>query len=287
MILTNRGGVRLHTLEESGHVGRSEEHYLKPPTETKEVFRPLQRSSLVDDAIAQIREMIVSGHFSVGQRLPSEPVVAKQLGVSRSTIREALRVLSHLGLVESRAGSGTYVASQVRSDFQLAGSLELPGIHDVYEFRYAIDIACVPLAAARRTDAQMKAIREAWAQVRAAATDNDLIGFAVAVTAFHSEIVKASGNELFMAAYRSAAPMIVEAVKAILAVGQLKSMRDFHEGLVLAIERRNAKAASQAVNENFKEVEARLHLLGKASLGAAGIAQPRKASRRSRSKSAG
>jgi DNA-binding FadR family transcriptional regulator len=260
---------------------------LKPPTETEEVFRPLQRSNLVDDAIAQIREMIVSGHFSAGQRLPSEPAVAKQLGVSRSTIREALRVLSHLGLVESRAGSGTYVASQIRSDVELKGSLELPGVHDVYEFRYAIDVACAPLAAARRTEAQMKAIREAWSQVRAAATDNDLVGFAAAVTAFHSEIVKASGNDLFVAAYRFAAPMIVEAVTAINAVGQLKSMRDFHEGLVLAIERRNAKAASRAVNENFKEVKARLHLLGKASFGATRTAQPRKASRSSRSKRAG
>jgi len=259
---------------------------LKSPTETKEVFRPLQRSNLVDDAIAQIREMIVSGHFSVGQRLPSETVVAKQLSVGRSTIREALRVLSHLGLVESRAGSGTYVASQIRSERELTGSLELPGIHDVYEFRYAIDIACAPLAAARRTDAQMKAIRDAWSRVRAAATDNDLERFAAAVTAFHAEIVKASGNDLFVAAYRFGAPMIVKAVMAINAVGQLKSMRDFHEGLVLAIERRDAKAASQAVNENFKEVKARLHLLGKAS-GATRLAQPRTASRSSRSKSAG
>src|SRR5205807_5276673 len=131
----------------------------------------------VDDAIAQIRGMIVSGHFSVGQRLPRETVVAKQLSVGRSTIREALRVLSHLGLVESRAGSGTYVASQIRSDLELTGSLKLAGIHDVYEFRYAIDVACAPLAAARRTDAQMEAIREAWSQIRAAATDNDLVRF--------------------------------------------------------------------------------------------------------------
>ena len=196
-------------------------------------------------------------------------------------------MLSHLGLVESRAGSGTYVASQVRSDLELTGPLELPGIHDVYEFRYAIDIACAPLAAARRTDAQMKAIREAWSLVRAAATDNDLARFAATVTALHAEIVKASGNDLFVAAYRLAAPMIVEAVSAILAVGQLKSMRDFHEGLVLAIERRNARAATQAVNENFKEVVARLHLLGKASVGATRMAQPRKASRSSRGKSAG
>jgi GntR family transcriptional regulator, transcriptional repressor for pyruvate dehydrogenase complex len=261
---------------------------LKLPRERKkEIFRPLQRSNLVDDAIAQIREMIVSGHFSAGQRLPSETDVAKQLSVGRSTIREALRVLSHLGLVESRAGSGTYVASQIRSDIEVTGSLELPGLNEVYEFRYAIEVACAPLAAERRTDAQMKAIRETWSQSRAAAIDNDLVRFAVADTAFHSEIVKASGNDMFVAAYRFAAPMIVEAVTAILAVGQLKSMRDFHDGLVRALERRNAKAASQAVNENFREAAARLHLLGQTPFGATRIAKPRRSPRTSKTKSAG
>jgi hypothetical protein len=73
--------------------------------------------------------------------------------------------------------------------------------------------------------------------------------------------------------------MVVEAVKAVVAVGELKSMRDFHENLVLAIERRDTRAASQAVNTNFEEVKARLHLLGKASFGTTRIAQPRKASR--------
>jgi GntR family transcriptional regulator, transcriptional repressor for pyruvate dehydrogenase complex len=260
---------------------------LKPPREIKEVFRPLQRSNLVDDAIAQIREMIVSGHFSAGQRLPSETDVAKQLSVGRSTIREALRVLSHLGLVESRAGSGTYVASQVRSDFEVTGSLELPGINEIYEFRYAIEVACAPLAAERRTDTQMKAIRETWSESRAAAIDNDLGRFAVADTAFHSEIVKASGNEMFVAAYRVAAPMIVEAVAAILAVGQLKSMRDFHEGLVLAIERRSPKGASQAVKENFSEAAARLHLLSQTPFGATRIAKSRRSTRNSKTKRAG
>lgn len=252
---------------------------VKPPAQAKEVFRPLQRSNLVDDAIAQIRQMIMNGHFSVGQRLPSEAAVAKQLSVGRSTIREALRVLAHLGLVESRAGSGTYVASQTKSERKLTEFLELPGVHDVYEFRYAIDVACAPLAAARRTDDQMKLIRQAWARIRTAATANDLTAFAKEVTAFHAEIVKATGNDMFVAAYSSASPMIVEAVKAVVAVGELKSMRDFHEGLVLAIERRDTRAASQAVNINFEEVKARLHLLGKASFGARKIVKPQAASR--------
>ncbi len=234
---------------------------MKTPSKTKDVLRPVPRSNLVDTVIAHVREMILGGHFRPGERLPAEADVARQLGVGRSTIREALRVLSHLGLVESRTGSGTYVASQVKPDLEVQGSLALPAIREVYEFRYAIEIACAPLAAERRTDKQMDVIRELWSNCRAAAAENNLTRFAATDTDFHTKIIEASNNSMFVSAYRFASPLIREAISAVLAVGKLNSMRDFHDELVRAIDRKDPKAALRSVKENFGEATARLRMI--------------------------
>jgi len=252
-----------------------------------DALRPVQRSNLVDGVISSIREMIKDHPFEPGQKLPTEAEMARQLRVGRSTLREALRVLAHLGVVESRTGLGTFVRFPSAPDLRLRGSLLLPDINEIFEFRYTIEVACAPLAAERRSDNQMDAIRTLWSHCRAAADANNLEQFATSDTAFHTEIVQASGNRLFADAYRSAAPLLKEAIAAVLAVGHLHSMLDFHDGLVLAIERQDRKAASHAVNENFREAAARLRLLNKerrdgtsAGKQAQGAQSPRSAARR-------
>ena len=69
----------------------------------------LRRSPLVEQAIQRLREQITSGAWPIGARLPSEATLAAELGVGRSTIREAIRALASTGMVESRQGAGTFV----------------------------------------------------------------------------------------------------------------------------------------------------------------------------------
>lgn len=67
----------------------------------------LTKRSLVELAVERMRECIVLGDWQVGQRLPTEPELALQLGISRNTVREAMRVLAFSGLVEIRQGDGS------------------------------------------------------------------------------------------------------------------------------------------------------------------------------------
>ncbi|MEX5623926.1 GntR family transcriptional regulator, partial [Pseudomonas syringae] len=69
----------------------------------------LTKRSLVELAVERMRERIVMGDWKVGQRLPTEPELALQLGISRNTVREAMRVLAFSGLVEIRQGDGSYL----------------------------------------------------------------------------------------------------------------------------------------------------------------------------------
>ena len=88
-------------------------------TETQLVVEPLRRQSVVHLAIEQIRRMISSGALSPGQRLPAERELAELFGVSRPTIREAIRVLGFSGAVETKQGSGSYVSAKAPDDLAL------------------------------------------------------------------------------------------------------------------------------------------------------------------------
>ena len=74
---------------------------------------PLIKRSLVDQALEQLRLRINTGSWTVGQRLPTEPELAAELGISRNTVREAMRVLAFSGLIEIRQGDGSYLRAVV------------------------------------------------------------------------------------------------------------------------------------------------------------------------------
>jgi len=72
---------------------------------------PLIKRSLVDQALDQLRQRITQGVWAIGERLPTEPELSAELGISRNTVREAMRVLAFSGLIEIRQGDGSYLRS--------------------------------------------------------------------------------------------------------------------------------------------------------------------------------
>src|SRR5437016_3253560 len=96
--------------------------------------------AVTDQAITKIKDLIVAGQFAPGARLPKESVLAARLGLSRNSLREAVRALSLVGVLEPRQGDGTYVTS-LEPDLLLAGTSFLsdlltgPTLREVYEVR--------------------------------------------------------------------------------------------------------------------------------------------------------
>src|SRR5690554_6169595 len=72
----------------------------------------IKKTKLVDDVIDQLRAQIEQGHWTRGERIPTEDQLVEALGVGRNTIREAVRALVHIGMLEVRQGAGTFVLSQ-------------------------------------------------------------------------------------------------------------------------------------------------------------------------------
>src|SRR5437667_11462629 len=104
----------------------------------------LQLSRRAHEFVAhELLVLILSGRFRAGDRLPPERQLASAFGVSRPTVRQALRVLAENGLVESRIGSGTFVVGQAAED----GEAQTASLRDVMESRLVFEVGAVRLAA--------------------------------------------------------------------------------------------------------------------------------------------
>jgi GntR family transcriptional repressor for pyruvate dehydrogenase complex len=157
----------------------------------------------VPDQIAEsLREAIVSGELARDARLPTEAELAKSFGVSRPTIREALKRLSARNLLRSRRGvaGGNFVSvpsfEQVRSDLSTTSMLlvshQVFSLSDLAESRRLLESMCARLAAARRSDADLADLEASL--TRQARTDLSDEEFCEADVAFHRGIVRAAGN---------------------------------------------------------------------------------------------
>jgi GntR family transcriptional regulator, transcriptional repressor for pyruvate dehydrogenase complex len=170
------------------------------PTERR---RP---AGVTDDAIERIRERIATGEWGPGTRLPRESDLAQQLGLSRNSLREAVRALSLARVLEVRQGDGTYVSSLDPSELlepTLSATNLLRGrtVLDLFEVRRMLEPEAAALAA-RAADPQVLAdLRRELDRMVAAGDDAEELVNADA--AFHDVIAAAPGNGVLRALLRS------------------------------------------------------------------------------------
>jgi DNA-binding FadR family transcriptional regulator len=157
--------------------------------------------TVTDEAIAKIREMIVSGQWRPGDRLPREADLALQLGLSRNSLREAVRALALVRVLEVRQGDGTYVSS-LEPDLLLETTsfvthlLQDHTVLELFEVRRLLEPAAAALAAVRMGDEARAALKAELDRMAAAEGVDDLVD---ADMAFHSVIASAAGNAVLSA----------------------------------------------------------------------------------------
>lgn len=229
---------------------------------TEELRAPLpslRRSPLAELAVRQLREQLLAGRWPVGTRLPAEPELAEQLGIGRSTLREAVRALVHAGQLETRQGSGTYVRALAPAS-GWEPRLRRAEVLEVYEVREALEVQAARLAAARRTGSDIAALRSrltARDSARESARDHR---FVEADLAFHRAVVTAAHNPLLSEMFDSFATVLREALAAIISDAELDDVdvAPTHARLVAAIEAGDAWAAEQATREHIGPTSAAL-----------------------------
>jgi DNA-binding FadR family transcriptional regulator len=226
-------------------------------------MRQVARTSLVESAIAQIRDEVGSGTWPVGHRLPAEPRLAEQLGMSRAPVREAIRALVHSGILVVRQGAGTYVRAVRESDAALLKRLDAAEVADVIEVRRGLDVAAARGAALRRTDTDLVAMADALERRRQAVFDEDDPGFVRADIDFHVGVAAATHNHFLLEIYGSFAEAIGSTVGlAIRENPPGQGLAPHHDNLLEAIRRQDPEAAVQAALANLDSHEAQIRKMG-------------------------
>jgi GntR family transcriptional regulator, galactonate operon transcriptional repressor len=208
------------------------------------------------EVVDAIGTSIVQGALRPGDVLPTEADLSGDLGVSRTVIREALRVLASKGLVETRPKTGTRVLPRARWQpmdpdvlrWQFAGDVEAPLYREILEIRSIIEPAAAGLAAARRTDEEAQEIMLLLERMELGVSDE--IAYMEADIDFHAAILRATHNDLLgqMIATVANALEATRPITARVTGGRQREMPS-HRAIAVAIQKGQSAKAIDAMSK--------------------------------------
>lgn len=216
------------------------------------------RTSIADDALTRIVEMIRSQPFAPGDRLPGERQLAEKLACSRTSVRAALGRLATIGVLDSQPGRGTFVREPRGEVFQAALAPHLAPNPDtlrmLFELREIIEVEAAGRAAERATPEQLANLRRTAEAIDRCIDRRDQDGLVQADVDFHRQIVLATGNAMLVDLVDHVVPFLREMRYASTATlerfpGQRAVLR--------AIEARHPQAARKAMQAHLDQVHAK------------------------------
>jgi DNA-binding FadR family transcriptional regulator len=226
------------------------------------LFAPIRPTRASSDVIAQIRRAILSGKYRPGDRLPTEREMAQQFGVSRVTVRDALRALEANGLVRVKVGGqgGPYVSEPdiaLLSD-SFSTHLQLRGttFQELAEARLALETTAAQLAAQRATAEDLEALKAA---IQGPMQPPLAADTALSSLDFHTALVIAAHNQALLAMFRATRALIQQAFDTLHAQqpDMAANARRSHGDLYAAIAARNPDQAAQLMRRHLEQFAAR------------------------------
>lgn len=213
---------------------------------------PLIKRSLVDQALDQLRQRITQGVWAIGERLPTEPELSAELGISRNTVREAMRVLAFSGLIEIRQGDGSYLRSMT-DPLGTMKALSHCTVAQAQETRQILEVEAIGLAAMRRTDEDLSALREAL-KTSGEHYHGDLEHYISCDLVFHKRLVDAAHNPALSELYLYFSSIVGAQLRQTLNIQpRRQAVFDLHGALLEAVEQQDPERAKalcrQLINE--------------------------------------
>jgi GntR family transcriptional repressor for pyruvate dehydrogenase complex len=233
---------------------------MKAPQSSVE-FGTFERNVLSEQIAARLLEMIKDRKLRPGDRLPPERELAVMMQVSRPSLREALRALSVMGVIENRQGSGTYVTSlepeRLVENFNFILSLDLPTFIDVLEARKVIEVGLAAMAARKITDQQIQALEQCLEESERVLHDPE--AFMACDLRIHQDIAEAAQNNILSTFMVSINQVNVYSRRRTVELpGVAQHSFEDHRRLVQALKSHNPEAASQAMLDHLNFVEQNL-----------------------------
>jgi DNA-binding FadR family transcriptional regulator len=221
----------------------------------------LERLPLATQAAKVILERVASREWPVGWKLPGEAALAAELGVGRSTVREAIRELAGRGVLATRQGAGVFVISaEPVEDWESV--LRRAEIADVVEGRIAVETESAHRAAQRRTPRDLLVLRKALARRAEAAPDAPDAEYVDLDLEFHRAVVAAAHNPVLTELFDSFRPRVREAMIAMVGLAgpaaRSADDQDVHAGIVAAIADREPERAAAVSRAHLVAIHDRI-----------------------------
>lgn len=217
------------------------------------VAMKVEKKSLAGEVSDLIRSRIASGEMPVGAKLPPEKELSDIYGVGRSTIREAVSVLSNIGLLRVMQGRGTFVVSQHATNEPIAQRLKRAQSCDLDEIRQILEMKIAEKAAQKRTKRDLKNIEARLAEIDAANASGDLEKSIDADIKFHTALAEASHNEILLEFYGLASEHLRKWYARIYKSSEIfGSAFGLHRELVELIRRGDSAGAWRVAEEIIK-----------------------------------
>lgn len=213
-------------------------------------------SFLSQELAQRIRQYIAERNIQPGMRLPSERELAEQLAASRSVVREALRELQIIGIVEKQPRSGTFIRSLTPAtplSFDWA-QVDAESVRQIFEMRTLLEPRCAALAAVRATDEDIDILHETLDEMRQAMADGAIDAFQASDKRMHDVITRATGNPYLVQLLEAMTNALEQSVRVSLHIpGQMARALAGHQQIVTAIENRNAEWAAAAMETHLRD----------------------------------
>ncbi|MEA2526432.1 MAG: GntR family transcriptional regulator, transcriptional repressor for pyruvate dehydrogenase complex [Thermomicrobiales bacterium] len=222
---------------------------------------PIKRESMATQVARRLVEYIISGEIEPGARMPSERQLAEAFGVGRSAMREALKSLSLIGLIDVRQGDGTYLK---RADAALLPQIIEWGLligeqrtMDLVEARQHIEIDIAELAALRRTDDDLADLERIIQRMER--SSNDYTAFVEADVAFHLRLAEAARNSVLRDIHSSIQALLRAWIGRVISAADstLPSFRE-HLPILEAVRRGDPERAKRAMEAHMVSAAGRL-----------------------------
>jgi DNA-binding FadR family transcriptional regulator len=219
------------------------------------MVKPVIVRNLHGQVVQELGRLIVSGEIAPGENLPREELLAERMSVSRTALREAMKVLSAKGLIESRQKTGTRVRdtihwNQLDADVLAWRCASMPTedfVEKLVEMREVIEPAAAAAAARRRNSDQLARIEAAY-EAMAAATDLD--AWSEADLAFHEAVLRATHNELMTSLFSVIETALGGYFQLSASIaGNFNYSLPHHKKVLDAIRRRQPEVARQAMQK--------------------------------------
>ncbi|ANN22362.1 GntR family transcriptional regulator [Amycolatopsis orientalis] len=205
--------------------------------------------------------MIDSGRLPAGSRLPAERTLCEQLGISRGSLRQALRVLDSIGYVQVRPGSGTYVRETLdeqplRSWFSEHEQL----VEKLFDLRTTVEPTLAERLALHHTPRVLARLESTVEEMDQAAADGDMLRVIAADAEFHRVIAGNAGNDDVTDLLRSVLALVGEERRAALRLpGQIRKAVDEHRAILEAVRRSDAAAAREITRKHLLDAKTYVH----------------------------